>query len=434
MKILLSLIIAFSMFSASAQMAPKDMLSNYREKYLPTLTGRHNLFLLEFNRARLLDYQTLYNLNVKRVNEISAQFTDLNIEWKRLVRSTFDHPEDLALLATLKAQAENLHYKLEESTRVLGGLSESSPKACEAETISWMEDRFLPTKIYQIPHYVFNGTGANNNLGVTFQMNYSGTFGGSDPYGPVQSGGSGSAQIGNGSKEATGYAAAGMVVGIVVGSIVPGIGTTVGGYVGMAVGAAVGSIISSAGEMKRKNKEHDEMKRTFEEMNLLLVSSHSQLDTKHKEMIYKACNETFSEQTKEVLATTYTKSFGVLSQVKNESDLMKREWDEVKNHNQERLSNHLSFLKLLSEGYEINFEEKLEEMHDQLIVVNDRLNNFYSKTIAPALSQSNKDDVYAIDNLISMQIQGDAEFGHQDFELYSWPFVNDKISAALEAP
>ena len=432
MKLLLSLVIAFTILPASAQMAPKDMLSNYREQYLPTLTGRHNLFLLEYNRARLVDYQTLYRLNVKRVNEVSTLFTSLNNQWKRLVRSTFDHPEDLALLATLKIQAENLRYELEESTQVLGGLSANYPKSCDVETISWMEDRFLPTKIYQIPHYVFNGNGGNGNLGFTFQMNYSSSFGGArDQYGPSQSSQSGSAQIGNGSKEATAYAAGGMVVGVVVGSIVPGIGTTVGGYVGMAVGAAVGSIISSAGEMKRKNKEHDEMKRTFEEMNKVLTIAHADLDTKHKEMVYKACVDTFNNKTNDVLEMTYTTAKGVLAQIQNESQSIGKEWSEVKAYNQERLTNHLAFLQLLADGYNINFEAKLERMHDQLIVINDHLNSFYTKTVAPALTEYKADDIYAESDLISMQILGDAEFNHDDFQQYSWPIVNEKISTAL---
>lgn len=424
MNFILAAVLLLTSIPGFAQQTPKDLLAIFRKDYLPTITKRHELFLLEYNKARLLDYITLYKHNTEKINSITTRYETLINDWRPLVKSALNHSSDLPLIASLRQEAGNLRRELEEATLVIASITESLPNTCNAdETISWMNEKFLPSRIYQVPHYQFTGDGADHNLNLTFQMNYSTSFGGNSSSSGNQQ--TGNAQIGNGSKEATAYAAAGMVIGIAIGSVVPIVGSTAGGYVGMAVGAAVGSIISSAKEMKKANKAHDELKNTFHDINKILETAHQELDKDHHEMVQKICRAVFEMNAKLVFPETNKRAKAVLSMINAEILSMEREWAEIKNLHKERLQNHQMFLDLVAEGYQLNFEKKLETLEEDYYTLNEKLKQEYITKIVPALKNSDAEE------LIDLQIQGDAQYNHPDYQNYAWKTINEKINEKL---
>jgi hypothetical protein len=429
MKILFALLVLFQSL-AHAQKTPEDILKVYRTDYFETIQKRHELFLLEYNKARLQDYIFLYNLNSEKINSVLKQFNSLTEGWNGLVRTSFDQSVDLPVLASMYVQSQYLKGQLEESVAVMGSMATSIQGACSAETTGWMSERFLPTSMYSIPHYQFSGDGATNNLNLTFQMNYTSTYGTEGTRGSTNSSG-GSAQLGDGSKEATAYAAAGMVAGVAIGTaIFPGVGSTVGGYVGLAVGTLVGTVVSTSKQLKEMNAAYDKVRITYKEINVLLRSSHERLDTLHEGLLTSTCDNVFNQNAKTVIPETLVKAQSILSLFNAQTKTINREWDEVKLHNQERFKSHQTFLQLLSEGYDQTFETSIDAIQSEIRFVNHRIKSFYSENVAPALSQSG-DDLFEEDQLISLQIQGDAQFGQPDFENYIWTVINEKINSKL---
>jgi hypothetical protein len=293
-----------------------------------------------------------------------------------------------------------------------------------------MKERFLPTSIYSIPHYQFSGDSATNDLHLTFQMNYTTSFGSEGQRGS-SSDTNGSAQLGDGSKEATAYAAAGMVIGVAIGTACTGGGGPVGGYIGTAVGTLVGTVISTSKQLKEMNAAYDKMRETYSKINSELQSSHERLETLHLDLLASTCSNVFNQNAKTVLPAAYEKAQSILTLFNSQSKSMSREWEEVKLHNRERFQNHQTFLELLSQGYDQTFESSIDALHSEMILMNDRIKSYYSQSVGPALSQVGF-DLFEEDQLISLQIQGEAKFGHPDFENYIWPAINERINAKLE--
>ncbi len=431
MNFILAVVLLLTSISGFAQQTPKDLLAIFRKDYLPTITKRHELFLLEYNKARLIDYITLYKHNTEKINSITARYETLINDWRPMVKSGLNHSSDLPLLASMKQEAGNLRRELEEATLVIASITESLPNACNPdEIISWMNEKFLPTRIYQVPHYQFTGDGADHNLNLTFQMNYSTSFGGnSSSSGHAGNNQTGMAQIGDGSKEATAFAAAGMIAGIAIGSLVgpagSAAGAKIGGYIGLAVGTAVGSILSSAKKMKEANKTYNELKNTFHDINKTLEAAHQELDKDHHEMVQRLCRTVFDMNAKLVFPETNKRAKAVLTMINAETLSMEREWADIKNFHKERLQNHQMFLDLVVEGYQLNFEKKLETLEEDHYTLNEKLKKEYVTKIVPVLKKSDAEE------LIDLQILGDAQYNHPDYQNYAWKAINEKINEKL---
>lgn len=431
MNVFLIFILLFSSTIGFAQQTPKDILAIYRKNYLPTITKRHELFLLEYNKTRLLDYIALYKHNADKINALVVRHEKLMSDWHQMVRTSYEYSADLPLLASMKLEATNLRREMEEAVLVIKSMSESLPNACDLDgSISWMKERFRPSRIYQVPHYQFTGEGASHNLNVSFQMNYSTTFGGESGYGGSNQQ-TGNAQLGDGSKEATAYAAAGMVVGITIGSLVGPIGTTAGGYIGLAIGTAVGSLISSFNSIKKANKLTEEMKNTFRDINKTLEITHQTLDRNHEELLLSSCQTVFVANVVSVFPESNRRAQALISKINEDNLSMDREWDEIKSLNRDRLANHQLFLELVSEGYEINFERQLETFEDDLYQINENLKKDYTSKISPALNRKYEDELMQDEMLIDLQIAGDAQYSHPDYQNYAWKAINDKINLKL---
>ena len=88
------------------------------------------------------------------------------------------------------------------------------------------------------------------------------------------------------------------------------------------------------------------------------------------------------------------------------------------------------FLQLLSQGYDQSFESSLDELNSEMTFMNDRIKSFFREKVAPALSRSTV-DLSEEDELISLQIQGEAQFDQPDFVNYIWPVINERINSKL---
>lgn len=433
-NILLAFIIFLSSLPAMAQQTPDELLQVFRTDYGPTIAKRHELFLLEYNKARLQDYLALYKHNTTKVNALSSRLEAITNSWRPMVKVSMDQSADLPLLASMKQESLNIKRELDEAAAVLSSVASSIEKSCHEETISWMNERFLPTRIYRIPHYQFTGDGASNNLNLTFQMNYSTSFG-QDSYRPgSESNGQVSGQMGDGSKEATACAAAGMVIGVTVGSIFPVIGTTVGGYVGTAVGATVGSIISSAKQMKEANREYEKLKRTYHAINETIESAHDKIDGLHVALVTSVCQKVFDPKIIANFQETDFRAQSVQDLVTSEVAAMETEWAQVKNFHLERLRSHEMFLTLVLEGYGTNFESRLQDIDETMITLNNKMKSFYSLSVAPALAAFDPGDLYEVDRLIGLHIQGEAEFNHPEFPNYTWQAISQKMKTQVGIP
>lgn len=431
MNFFLILVLLLTSITGFAQQTPKDLLSIYHKNYLPTITKRHELFLLEFNKARLLDYIALYKHNADKTNAILVRHEKLMNDWRRMIRSAYDHSTDLPFLASIKVEATNLRRELEEVGQVFHSMSGSLSMACDTDdAISWMKERFRPSRIYQVPHYQFTGEGASHNLQVSFQMNYNTSFGGKSSYGEGNHQ-SGSAQLGDGSKEATTLAAAGMVAGVLIGSLLGPAGTTVGGYIGLAIGTAVGSLISSFNSIKKANKAIEEMRKTFDDINEFLKMAHVKLDGNHHEMLSGTCNKVFHENVISVFPESDKKAKALLSKINEENLMMEREWGELKKRHEDRFANHQMFLDLVAEGYQLNFERNLEIFEEDFYQLNENLRKDYTTQIAPALNTNYIDPLLHDEKLINLQIAGDAQYNHPEYQNYAWKAINDKINSKL---
>jgi hypothetical protein len=413
--LLLLLFISHSSWGQDAE----SMLKMYQKSYYPTLLKRHELFLQEYHKVRLLDVYALYRHNVEQVNKLNEDFMTLNQGWSRNLGSVYDAPEDLSALATMKSNAFHMVEDLKESTFILSSLEETFTKACHETSVSWMNDRFLPTRIYEVPHYQFDGKGGSGDITVSFGLR------GNMSYGEGASSGH---SVGPESENPTDDVGMYTSVGAALGSYFPGLGTAVGA----AIGYTIGSIISGINQAKDYNDSVEKMEKTFGKINELLNESHLKVDKEHERMVSSICKQTFQDSSASVIGSRAKKSKAVLSQIIKSSHTMEEEWKDLLKHHKERYGNHKTFLELISEGYGLKVEERLSSMHGELITLNSSFQKFYTGEVAPAVANFKGRDAFEEEKLLDLKLKGEALFNNKNYPIYGWETVNDILDQVLE--